>query len=224
MTNATAKTSSRQLQAYLFCAECEDRFNKNGERYVLKWIAPRQVAKGVFPLLDRINLAIEFRKTSAFSIYSGIQIGIDTDQFAYFALSILWRAAVHRWRLPDRRFAEQLDLGAYDEPIRQYLMSEAPLPNDLVVVLTVCTDSESRAMLYNPAKRADLPFQGYGFLALGVHFDIFLGPNLPDGFPECCCSGSRQHAIFVQNCRERTFQAFAALARTSIPNERLVRR
>jgi hypothetical protein len=44
---------SRQMTAFVFCAECEDRFNRNGD----KWFA-EEVCKGdSVPLLDRLNVA-----------------------------------------------------------------------------------------------------------------------------------------------------------------------
>src|SRR6266849_165054 len=41
MTATVSKTSSNQLWTRLLCSACEDRFNRNGERYVLSWLRPR---------------------------------------------------------------------------------------------------------------------------------------------------------------------------------------
>lgn len=221
MTKTVSKTSSHQLRAPLLCASCEDRFNESGERYVLSWLAPKGIVGRRFPLLDRLGLALAFAETPAFNVYSGASIGVDTEKFAYFALSILWRAAVHRWRLPDGGLRDQITLAEYEEPIRKYLLSKASFPNNVAVVLTVCTDSESRSTFYPPTLRHDRPFQAYGLLTQGLHFDISIGGNVPAEVRKCCCISSEQRWIFSRNCRERTFRAFAALASTSKPERNL---
>jgi hypothetical protein len=223
MTRTAATTSSSQLRERLLCAECEDRFNKNGERYVLSWLAPRRIVDGTFPLLDRLKIALEISRTDALNIYSGSNIGVDTEKFAYFALSILWRSAVHRWRFPGGNLTKKIDLREYEEPIRKYLLSEASFPDAVVIVFTVCTDSESRGSFYPPTLSQDTPFQTYGLLTQGVRFDISIGENVPLEMRQCCCVSSQQHCIFSRNCHDGTFRAFAALASTSRPAPNLLR-
>jgi hypothetical protein len=204
------------MRARLLCKSCEHRFNKNGERYVLSLLEPQGIVDGSFPLLDRLRDATA-SGTPAFSVYSGASIGIDTEQFAYFALSILWRAAVHRWQLPDGSLREQIDLAGYEEPIRKYLLSEAHFPDHVAIILTVCADSESRGTFYPPTLRHERPFHAYGFLTQGVHFDISIGQKVPAEVRRCCCISSPQRWMFLRDCHDRTFRAFAALASTSQP-------
>jgi hypothetical protein len=144
MTKRISITTSRQMRTRLLCKSCEQLFNKNGERYVLSWLAPKGIIYGGFPLLERLRIAVAPVSSPAFRAYSSASIGIDTERFAYFGLSILWRAAVHRWRLPDGSLREQIPLADYEEPIRKYLLSEAHFPDDIAIILTVCADSESR--------------------------------------------------------------------------------
>jgi hypothetical protein len=224
MTKTVSKTTSDQIQAYLLCSDCETRFNKNGEHYVLRWLAPSKVKVGQFPLLKRLNVALERSRDPTFKLYSSVDVGVDTGQFAYFALSILWRAAVHSWRLPDGKLREKLSLGQYEEPIRGYLLTGAPFPENVVVVLTVCTDSESRGIMYPPTESNDASIQRYGFLAFGVHFDVLTGTDIPSGWRECCCVNSQIKPIYSRNCYDRTFRAFSYLASTRKPVEKLLRR
>ena len=85
--------SSRQYWSHLLCGECEERFNRNGERYAMTQVDNGQ---GRFPLFDRLNVAMPREATPEISLYSGRDIGIDVDQLAYFAMSIFWRGSVHR--------------------------------------------------------------------------------------------------------------------------------
>src|SRR5438034_546836 len=77
-------TTSRQVTAYVLCAGCEDLFNKNGERWMLK-----QVWNGKqFPLRDRLNVAMPHYKFNNALAFSGKAVGIDTEKLGYFALSV----------------------------------------------------------------------------------------------------------------------------------------
>lgn len=54
-------------------------------------------AQRVFPLLDRMNLALPFKTEEKHVIYSGEAMGIDTESLAYYVLSVLWKGSVHEW-------------------------------------------------------------------------------------------------------------------------------
>jgi len=217
MTATVSKTSSNQLWTRLLCSACEDRFNRNGERYVLSWLRPRGIADGEFPLLDRLKLALAIHSTPTLNAYAGDAIGIDTEKFGYFALSILWRATVQRWRLPDGRLTRQVAIGELEERIRQYLLSEVDFPQNVVVVLTICLDSESRGTFYPPALQRNAAVPSYGLLVQGLHFNIVIGPNIPAEMRGLCCVSSPQHAIFLRDCREDTLRSFSTLASTNRP-------
>lgn len=78
--------TSEQVRDYLLCAECEDRFNKNGEQEVLKWACKRDR----FPLEDRFAVALAHHQMGAASAFSGSAIGVNTDtQLPAFAKSCL---------------------------------------------------------------------------------------------------------------------------------------
>jgi hypothetical protein len=88
-------SGGEEAKAYLLCAECEGRFNNNGESEVLRWIAPK--ATRDFPILDLLRKSSPWVHDNVHARFSGRDIGLDTDAFAYFALSIVWRAAAARW-------------------------------------------------------------------------------------------------------------------------------
>jgi hypothetical protein len=66
--------TSRQYWSHLLCGECEERFNRNGERYAMTQVDNGQ---GPFPLFDRLNVAMPREATPEISLYSGRDIGID---------------------------------------------------------------------------------------------------------------------------------------------------
>jgi hypothetical protein len=125
-------------------------------------------------------------------LHSSDVIGVDGSKFAYFALSIAWRAAAHVWVLPDGNKSIQRDLGSFAEPIRLHLLGDAPFPHDVAVVVTVCVDDESRTAWFVPALNDDYGCLTYPFLALGVIFRVWLGQNIPSRIRDLCCCSSRR--------------------------------
>ncbi len=198
--------TSRQYWSHLLCGECEERLNRNGERYAMTQVDNGQ---GRFPLFDRLNVAMPREATPEISLYSGRDIGIDVDQLAYFAMSIFWRGSVHRW--PGGRGGElHTPLGVYEEPVRRYLMG-GPFPDDMVLVITVCTDGPSQGSFFSPAVVRGDRVEGKGLMTRGIHFRLYLGQNIPQPLRAVCCMRSAHRIILMGDCRRISFHAFANL-------------
>ena len=211
-TRKTAGSGMRELQTYLLCRECEQRFNRNGESELIRWLAPKANTKGIFPLLDKLKKVTPRHSGPSLIIFSGSDLGIDTDRFAYFVLSIVWRGAVHRWTLPDGSITSPISLGGYEEPIRRFLLGTAPFPTDTVVVVTVCTDQASRGAWFTPTAIPENPLSTYAFLSQGVYFRVLTGRQLPEQMRQICCSSSPHKFIFARSCEDKTMEAYASLS------------
>jgi hypothetical protein len=66
------------------------------------------------------------------------------DKFAYFAISVVWRGAAHDWVLPDGGVRRHDASGGFVEPMRLYLLGQAPFPPDTSLIVVVGSDDESR--------------------------------------------------------------------------------
>ncbi|MGA9624946.1 MAG: hypothetical protein WBL65_21810 [Bryobacteraceae bacterium] len=210
ITRKITSSTSRQPTDYVFCAECEQRFNQGGETWIMNSVAHGRR----FPLLERLEVAVPEHTLSEAVTYSGRATGIDTGKLGYFALSMVWRGAVHEWPLPFGGKSVQLDLGSMEEPIRQYLMGESPFPQDAAVLVHVCDDRISQESILEPGKRADND-TSYEFLTLGVHFFVFLGQAVTPDIRNMCCVTSNDKVVFRRNCRDRLMQHYGDLARAS---------
>ena len=115
-TQTNAGTDPVQLKHPLLCRACEQRFNNNGESEVLRWLAPKA---NTFPLHDTVKGKRAFETSDDLNAYRSGKVGIDADKFAYFALSIVWRAAVKQWLLPNDNTTSLIDIAKYAEPIRR---------------------------------------------------------------------------------------------------------
>ena len=216
VTRVTEVPTSRQILAYLLCRQCENRFNVGGEQYVMGL-----VNNGTnFPLLDRLNVGLPLQETSTLAMYSGPAVGVDVEKLAYFALSVFWRASVHRWYAPHGGTLWN-SLGRYEEPIRQYLLGVAGFPVDVVVAVTACTDQASQGSFYTPCVVRGHMQPSLGMLARGIHFRLFFGPNIPQQIRGVCCLTSPRQPILKGSCHRISVHAFAHLHQSSRPSRAL---
>jgi hypothetical protein len=207
MTPTIVLTTDKQIAAPLLCDECEQRFNKYGECWMLRQVNSE---KG-FPLLERLKLAIPVRSSRQlqFHAFSCTQTGIDSDQLAYFALSVLWRASVKTWSLLGQ--TTRVSLGEYEEPVRNYLLGKTGFPAETVVRVTVCTDFGSQGSFYVPCGVPANPYTTYALLTQGIYFRVLMGKHLPPEIRQLCCVTGNDKMIFVASCEEKTLQAFGRL-------------
>ena len=177
-----------EVKEPLLCGDCEQRLSQNGESEVLLWISSK--AK-VFKLRDQITRLKPFEQHHELSRYRVSDIGISAEKFAYFAVSVVWRAAVHQWRLRNGVLSTQLDLGEHAERIRRYLMQEEPFPKDiLAVVVIVSSDREGREVWGIPGQFQEAGCENFRFVCRGVIFRVALGRTIDPMVRDGCCVGT----------------------------------
>ncbi len=144
MTPKLVVTSSRQIHDYVLCADCEHRLNVGGEKY----IGDISASGRHFPLRDMLSNGTP-SPLGPFLCYSGKQIGVDVQKVAYFAVSMVWRGAVHAWKTVDRQ-TSQLTVSSHLEGMRRFLMGEIALPAEIGLQVIVCLDFASQIHVLAP--------------------------------------------------------------------------
>jgi len=103
LSNEELLQSSAQLSDHLLCSGCEQRFNRNGEAWVLGNI-PRNYGEN-FPILDALNAEAPLREDGGTKFYAGASVkSLDMEKVVYFA-----HERVLAWRGPpmDLNFTER---------------------------------------------------------------------------------------------------------------------
>lgn len=169
---------SDQLRDYVFCPECEERLNKNGERWVLANIPVDDGAQ--FPLGAALTALSPISVGADVDLYDikGIS-SFDIDKLLYFGLSVFWRGAVHEWETTAGLKAPSVDLCAYEEPIRKFLMGESPWPLDVVITVDIWHSKRVFQAAYPPNASHLADCQCYWFYIPGVIFRLFFGQHIP---------------------------------------------
>lgn len=168
LTAKERKPSSHQIRDYVLCRDCEQRFSKHGEDYVMPLITQRT---GEFPLLELLSSISTSMKTAKWAAYSAESTPtIDRPKIAYFALSVFWRASVHMWEQESGEKVH-IDLGRkYNEEIRKYLIGETPIPMNATMLVAACTDQASQLSFFPPNENKRAKDRSFGFTARGLFF------------------------------------------------------
>ncbi len=169
--------TSKQTSDYLLCNDCEQRFSKYGEDWVLK--NGLRIADKQFRFRDTLS-AVDSRETAR-----GSSVYFEVDQSAiealtYFSLSVFWRAAVHTWKTPTGNEIN-ISLGKYQEPIREFLRTGARLPeNCLNLFCFVASDDSFCGGAVLPLTMLSHPYHHQSFSAAGFTFYLYTGKQIPD--------------------------------------------
>lgn len=190
-------SSSRQSWAHLLCRKCERQLNDNGEREVFGWLNNGRE----FRLLERLTLANPSLNRKALVRYPEDRIGVSTQPFVYFAVSVVWRAAV--------RGSSGVAIDPYEPLVRQYLLGTGALPPDVMVVVAVCSDALSARILQEPSPVVSARTRAYGFVMCGTYFTVTF-PQGPVPALEKRFLGLTSHekCFAMGNCAPNTMKAF----------------
>jgi hypothetical protein len=186
-----------ELKAHLLCQECEARFSVNGEDEVLRHAAAKYVLKAL-PLAERMRVGWARDDDPSAPRHDARDFDIDTDKFAYFALSIVWRRTIHQWSPAIPRW----ELGQFAEDMRQYLLGETPFPGNMSILVMVCSDEASRRMWTVPTQFVEVGCLNFVFDVRGIRFRVMMGHLPPFAFAANC--RAPQRPIFLADCEKRT--------------------
>jgi hypothetical protein len=174
---------SRQVSDYLLCRDCEQRLSKNGEN----WFLAHCWRKNQFRLASLLDSAIPPAVYPRMRIYHAAMIpGLNVTALTYFAASMFWRASVHRWEIARSKF-RGIELGPYEEQLREYLMSESPFPDSCALLVSVPENVKIIAGLsLTPYGGRKGTHHAYKLVVLGVGFHLLIGRQIPRGLRAMC--------------------------------------
>jgi hypothetical protein len=193
ITDEVAISSSKQVKDYVLCHDCEQRFSRLGET----WVVGKMARLNSFPLADMVQSGTPIIAGAEYDMYAGAAIpAIKTDQLAYFALSVFWRSVAHRWKSIAK--VPEIDLGPYQEPIRQFLAGEAGFPKDVAVWVWLWTAKPYMLAAYFPMRvNPGEVYHSFEFYIPGIAFHLFSGRKIPQETRNGCCGNSNARMIFT---------------------------
>lgn len=193
ITANKAVRTSKQVTNYFLCGTCEERFNRLGEDWTLKNCL---LENGRFPIQERLLNTPPLLKQETGAYYVGNTIhGIDINQLCYFALSVFWRSAAHKWRLFDE--IKKLEFGKYEELLRQYLLCEQPFPQKCGLYIYVSSDARQLGHHSFPYTMKLGSGRQYAFSVPGMLFILNLGGTLAEELQDFCAINSANRPLVL---------------------------
>ncbi len=206
--------SSLQMTASLLCHRCEDRFNCRGEKWMLSQCF--QPKSGKFSLYTDLINQPELLRVRGDVYYAGRQLP-RVSSLVYFAMSVFWRAAAHRWKLREEKC--HIELGPYTESIRLFLMDQGPIPTNTAIITLLAAPNTARPIAHFPIQSGGATdgFRTFEFLIPGVNFVLFVGKRVPADFMKLCTASSPERVIGVSN--KVVENECLRVMRSGMPNE-----
>lgn len=220
ITKGRSFTTSRQVSAYFLCNECEDKFSRNGERYVLKHCAR---PSGEFRLREILEKEHPVCVDSRFKVYDvkGL-LGRRVEQYVYFAASVFWRASAHSWKMEDRHL-NLISLGAkYQEQFRLYLLGKTGFPANARIFVHVWGDKEIDSTTIFPCTFRVKGVWRHKFCIPGLTFILFLSNDVPKKHDLAALNSAKGHFMWLCRLKDDSlFGGFLDAIKDSKPSASL---
>jgi hypothetical protein len=173
LTEDVCVATSRQPMEHMLCRECEDVFNRNGEKWMLEHCLQPD---GRFPLRDIVN---QGQQLSTGRIVARSGLHVETGKLEYFAASVFWRCSVSK--TPYQHQTRPVRLGSnYEEEFRRYLLGRAGFPaNTALIVAMSSSGSQWSNAAWAPTGGRKGDFHLWQFNIPGMMFQLFVGKVLP---------------------------------------------
>ena len=146
-------SSDRQQKEYLLCANCEQLFSKKGETTV---VGSCYKNEGQFTLRSQLeNIAPSFTSPDGENRYHGQELDslINSQDYMYFALSVVWRGSVGKWSESYNALSGALG-DKYSEAFRRYLLNPTHPPEKTAVVAYVAAIPNSKIRTFQIERKS----------------------------------------------------------------------
>lgn len=188
-------TTSRQVSCHFLCSDCEHRFSRNGERYVLSQCAR---PSGDFKLREFLLKSSPLYSDPHFKVYEvGSLLGNTADQYLYLAASVFWRASAHSWTM-DGQPVGGISLGAeYQEQFRLYLLGKAGFPSNARVFVHVWSERHVDLTTVFPCTFRLDRARRHKFCIPGILFILFLGQDVSKAYDAWALNSTQGHFMWL---------------------------
>jgi len=112
------------------------------------------------------------------------------------------RRAAHDWPMPDGTVRYHDPLGGFVEPMRLYLLGQAPLPPDTSVIVIAGSDHESRMLWTTPTSSVEADCLNFRFLTFGLMFRVMMGYRQWQYLRDYSCTSPRK-CLFYGSMKHR---------------------
>ncbi len=201
ITPGVTRTTSRQVSDYVLCPECEDKLRAGGEDWVLRHCYRGGETFGLRALALGSKLLNEGPNEGPMGNFYSAKSNpnISTAALSFFAASVIWKAAAHRWPYLAAAGISPLALGPYEERLRTYLLGRDSLPPSIAVWVWVSRYERPSRAISTPHSDRMWGCHVHSFAVPGMLFMLFAGRTIPYNVRYLCISRGPDRPILVSN-------------------------
>jgi hypothetical protein len=211
--------SSREVQDYLLCSECDNLLNQNGE----SWLIPKLARQdGPFLLLDILEkLPPIEKKGESVAFVAADNPEIDIEKLTHFALGVFWKASVHSWSGTKKE--SLIDLGPYSDKLRRFLIQAGPYPDHVALVVMVPPRNKQLVAIAQPYRGRTKAFHNFIVYIPGVEFILCVGKGISAEAKMCCVYSNSAHPILVHDVSTKILEWGRMAASTAHKSRRILK-
>jgi hypothetical protein len=196
VTPEIAIQTSAQVTDHFLCADCEDRLNRCGE----KWVAANcWHSEDDFPIHAVLNNATPLYVGNGIRVYAAKNLtGVELQQLIHFAAGVFWRAAARQWSAVVGHRPIRLTLGPYETPLREFVLNGLPFPCDVALIVSVNSSADplrNNVVTAPYLRDNNHGFRQYSFSIPGLTFHLMVGKRIPEDLRQICIVRSAANLI-----------------------------
>jgi hypothetical protein len=137
---------------------------------------------------------------------------VNADALCFFALSVIWRAAVRSWTIENIRL-DRLQLGRhYEEAVRMYLLGHVAFPENVTLFACVSSLADVLQVCTFPESRKWPEYWSHFFSIPGITFTVNVGERMPDYLRLACLHCGDRPLFYTDLADLANARDFARLA------------
>ena len=139
------RRSSNQMRDHVFCFDCEQIFNLQGEG----WVHGRIATATGFPLFDSLKAYKPVFAENDYAVYDAKAISEwDCAKLLHYGAGIFFKAGVHEWESEGDKIS--IDLGPDLDELRRFVLGEAAFPADMALSISIAGNANPLLATVSP--------------------------------------------------------------------------
>jgi hypothetical protein len=218
MTPRKIFQSSRQITGRNLCSDCEHILNEGGEMWTLDKLA----TLSTFVLRDIVCTAPLIVNEDDFKVFNCEALPeLKIDKLVHFSAGLFWKSAACTWPMLNGP-VNQIDLGPYKEPLRQFVLGLAPFPRDMCLIIYLDAKKTPLIAMTPPRKFKSVNFHMFAFYLHGLQCLLCVGKMAPREVGDFCVATANGRPIFViPDVGDKFFDVMKPFTRNSVPSTRI---
>jgi hypothetical protein len=196
--SGTMRQSSSQMRDHLFCFDCEQIFNLQGEGWVHGRIA---TVKG-FPLFDSLKTYTPVFAENDYAVYDARTISEwDCAKLLHYGAGIFFKAGVHVWESEGNKVS--IDLGPDLDALRRFVLGQAAFPANMALSISIAGNAKPLLVTVSPVPVGADGFDQFQFYVPGIMYTLQVGKAIPADTHAIAFASPKIKVVFVRDVSEQ---------------------